>query len=177
MKSFYKNEDINVISSFNKLNVNLTYFEEINDKQPVNVSVSGASGFTGKNINAARIDKKGFEVQLNMNVIKTKNWNYEVSVNYANLLYNKVVAIAPGISRISLGGSAFGTRGATAFAALNETWGQLIGSKTVYDKGQPVILANGYYKVAADQNFVFLLYSLVLFAMLTIFSFSFSLLL
>ena len=141
------------IKLFNKLNVNLTYFEEINDKQPVNVSVSGASGFTGKNINAARIDKKGFEIQLNTNVIKTKNWNYEVSVNYANLLYNKVVAIAPGISRISLGGSAFGTRGATAFAALNETWGQLIGSKTVYDKGQPVILANGYYKVAADQNF------------------------
>lgn len=33
---------------FNKLNINFTYFEEINDKQPVSVSVSGASGFTGK---------------------------------------------------------------------------------------------------------------------------------
>lgn len=76
-----------------------------------------------------------------------------MSVNYANLLYNKVVTIAPGINRISLGGSAFGTRGATAYASLNETWGQLIGSATMYDKnGQPIILANGYYKVAADQN-------------------------
>jgi len=64
-----------------------------------------------------------------------------------------VVTIAPGITRISLGGSAFGTRGATAYAALDETWGQLIGSATVYDKtGNPIILANGYYKTAANQN-------------------------
>ena len=138
---------------FNKLNINFTYFEEINDKQPVSVSVSGASGFTGKNINAARIDKKGYEIQVNANIISNKIWTYDLSVNYANLLYNKVVTIAPGINRISLGGSAFGTRGATAYASLNETWGQLIGSATMYDKnGQPIILANGYYKVAADQN-------------------------
>ena len=138
---------------FNKLSANFTYFEEINDKQPVSVSISGASGYTGKNINAARIDKKGFEIQLNANIISNNLVTYDLSVNYANLLYNKVVTLAPGINRISLGGSAFGTRGATAFAALNETWGQLIGSATVYDKtGNPVILANGYYKTAANQN-------------------------
>jgi hypothetical protein len=138
---------------FNKLSANFTYFEEINDKQPVSVSISGASGYTGKNINAARIDKKGFEIQLNANIISNSLVTYDLSVNYANLLYNKVVTLAPGINRISLGGSAFGTRGATAFAALNETWGQLIGSATVYDKtGNPIILANGYYKTAANQN-------------------------
>ena len=138
---------------FNKLSANVTYFEEINDKQPVSVSISGASGFTGKNINAARIDKKGYEIQVNANIISNSLLSYDLSVNYANLLYNKVVTLAPGITRISLGGSAFGTRGATAFAALNETWGQLIGSATVYDKtGNPVILANGYYKTAANQN-------------------------
>jgi len=108
-----------------------------------------------KTINAARIDKKGFEVQLNTNIINTKTWNYEVSLNYANLLYNKVVTIAPGISRISLGGSAFGTRGATAFAALNETWGQLIGSKTVYDKGQTCYFTKWLLQSSCRSKFWF----------------------
>jgi len=138
---------------FNKLNANFTYFEEINDKQPVGVSISGASGYASKNVNAARIDKKGFELQLSATIVENNTFSYDLSVNYANLLYNKVVKIAPGITRISLGGSAFGTRGATAYAALDQTWGQLIGYGTVYDNGKPVILANGYYKTADNTNF------------------------
>jgi len=138
---------------FNKLNANFTYFEEINDKQPVGVSISGASGYASKNVNAARIDKKGFEVQLNATLVENSTFTYDLSVNYANLLYNKVVKIAPGITRISLGGSAFGTRGAIAYAALDQTWGQLIGYGTVYNNGKPVILANGYYKTADNNNF------------------------
>jgi TonB-linked SusC/RagA family outer membrane protein len=137
---------------FNKITANFTYFEEINDKQPVSVSISGASGFTSSNINAARIDKKGYEIQINANIISNKIWTYDLSVNYANLLYNKVVAIAPGISRISLGSDAFGQ--ATAYAELGETWGQLIGPGTAKDKdGNAIINSNGTFKIAQNQHF------------------------
>jgi TonB-linked SusC/RagA family outer membrane protein len=114
----------------NKLGVNITYYNEDNNGEPVGVSQSGVSGYTSKLINAARIKKEGIEVLVNATPIITKNFTWQLSMNYSYLIKNPVVQLAPGIGtggQTLLAGGAFGTRFARAFQEVGSDWGQLIG--------------------------------------------------
>ncbi len=114
----------------NRLGINLTYFNEDNNGEPVGVAQSGVSGFTSKLINAARIKKSGLELLVTASPVSTKNFNWQVSMNYSYLINNPVVQLAPGIGaggQTLLSGGAFGTRFARAFQEVGLDWGQLIG--------------------------------------------------
>lgn len=114
----------------NRLGVNLTYFNEDNNGEPVGVAQSGVSGFTSKLINAARIKKSGLELLVTASPVSTKNFSWQVSMNYSYLINNPVVQLAPGVGaggQTLLSGGAFGTRFARAFQEVGLDWGQLIG--------------------------------------------------
>ena len=114
----------------NKLGVNVTYYNEDNNGEPVGVAQSGVSGFTSQLINAARIKKEGIEVLVNATPINRKNFSWQISLNYSYLIKNPVVQLAPGIGaggQTLLAGGAFGTRFARAFQEVGLDWGQLIG--------------------------------------------------
>ncbi len=114
----------------NRLGVNIVYYNEDNNGEPVAVAQSGVSGFTSKRINAARIKKEGIEVIVNATPVTTKDFNWQVSLNYSYLIKNPVVQLAPGIGtggQTLLAGGAFGTRFARAFQEVGSDWGQLIG--------------------------------------------------
>ncbi len=111
----------------NRLGLNVVYFNEVADKIPVSVSVSGVSGFTSTSVNAARVERQGVELVLNGKAVSTKDWNWDLSTNFSYLIKNPVKEIVAGQNQILLSGGSFGTRFARAFQVKGEDWGQLIG--------------------------------------------------
>ena len=67
-----------------RLGLDLTYYDQTTEDQIINISVSRATGYSSKLINAGRIANKGFEVVLYGTPIKSsRGFSWDVSVNYA----------------------------------------------------------------------------------------------
>lgn len=129
----------------NRIRFNLTYYNEVNDKAPLSVAVSGVSGFTSQTINAARVDRSGIEIELGGSIIQKKNLSWDVNTTFGYLLDNQVKALAPGLNSYTLAGGAFGTRFARAFHYVGKQWGMLTGGGIARNaEGQPLITTNGF---------------------------------
>ena len=127
----------------NRLGLNIIYFNEVADKIPVSVAVSGVSGFTSTSVNAARVDRQGIEVVLNGRAVSNANWSWDLSANFSYLIANPVKEIVEGQNQILLSGGSFGTRFARAFQVKGEDWGQLIGGGIKRNAdGQPIVDPN-----------------------------------
>ncbi len=138
-----------------RLGVNFTYYNDDNDGEPLNVAVSGVSGFTSVANNAVHIQREGFEVQVTASPLKGKNLNWDLSKTFGYSIKNPVVEIL-GVptGRVLLAGGSFGTRFARAFQEKGKNWGQLIGGGIKRNAaGQKVInAATGAYVVDADKH-------------------------
>jgi TonB-linked SusC/RagA family outer membrane protein len=110
-----------------RLGLNVLYYNEDNNKEPLAVQVDPVSGFTSLVVNAARIKRQGVEVQLNATPVRGKNFTWDITKTFGYIFSNKVVSIYQNQQRVLLSGGAFGTRFARAFQELNSDWGQLIG--------------------------------------------------
>jgi len=86
----------------NRLGVDATYYSSQQTNQIIDIPVSPASGFTFKSVNAGRIDNKGVEVMVYITPVKTKDFNWEITINYAKNI-NEVVELAPGVDQYVLG--------------------------------------------------------------------------
>jgi len=129
----------------NKVRLNATYYNENNKNEPLAVSVSGVSGFTSQTINAAWISRQGIELELGVDIMKKKDFNWTVNTTAAYLLDNKVRALAPGLTSYTLAGGSFGTRFARAFHFVGQQWGMLRGGGIARNaQGQPLITTNGF---------------------------------
>jgi hypothetical protein len=101
-----KNESLEFGGDFrfflDRVRLDLTYYNQKSINQIVNIPISGASGYTSKTINAGRIDNKGVEVLLAITPIKTKDFKWDLTFNFAKN-QNKVVELAEGIEQFTLG--------------------------------------------------------------------------
>jgi TonB-linked SusC/RagA family outer membrane protein len=136
----------------NRYGINVTFYFEDNDGEPLSVAISGTAGFTSKLINAARIKRQGFEIILNAKPLtNVKNFDWDITSTFGYIIKNPVVRLIEGTDRILLAGGAFGTRFARAFQEVkwirgpgdtvrNLDWGQLIGGGIKRNnEGQPLI--------------------------------------
>jgi TonB-linked SusC/RagA family outer membrane protein len=138
----------------NRLGFNAVYFWEKADKIPVNVTVSGVSGFTTTTVNAAVVQRSGIELVMNGRAISSKDWNWDLSATFSYLINNPVKQIVEGQTQIPVesadpnnsaftSAGAFGTRFARAFQVKGQDWGQLVGGGIKRnDAGQPIINPN-----------------------------------
>ncbi len=141
----------------NRLGVNIVYFNETADKLPVNVSISGVSGFTSTSVNAAKVTRTGIETIVQGKAIANKNFSWDISATYSYLINNPVKEIVEGSDQILIqnglgtvagnSSGAFTTRFARAFLVKGEDWGQLIGGGIKRNAdGQPIVdPATGLY--------------------------------
>jgi hypothetical protein len=139
----------------NRMGLNITYYNEDNNGEPVAISQSGVSGFTSKLINAAEIKKEGIEVLLTATPISTKDLTWDVSMNYSYLIKNPVVKLAPGAangSQTLLAGGSFGTRFARAFQELGSDWGQLIGGGILRNSDGKMVIDPSTGNYLTDVN-------------------------
>lgn len=141
----------------NRLGLNLTYYDETIDKEPVAVSVAGTSGYTSRTANAGKILRQGLEVELFVHAVKKNNFDWKANFNIAKLLNNDVIDVDGDAStndkRILLSGGAFGTRFARAFQVEGMAASQLIGGGIMRNAdGQAMIGANGLFATDAAKN-------------------------
>jgi hypothetical protein len=109
--------------------------------QILNATVSSASGFTSKAINAGLIQNRGFEVMLGVVPVRTAaglEWNS--TFNYSHNR-NKVVELAPLINSITLGSGLFAD--ARVVAAVGQPYGQIMARGFQRDSVTGAIMTSG----------------------------------
>lgn len=142
----------------NRLGLTVTYYEQRNKDQIIDVSIPAASGYDRRLINAGRIDRYGVEVTLDGRPVATKDFSWDVTVNYARNR-SRVVELAEGITSIyQAGGSYTSGTGNAAYAPgvwniVGESFGQLRGTGIKKYNGIPVLNANGTYVREDNVNF------------------------
>ncbi len=84
--------DLNILKS--RVGLEFTYYKTNSKNQLVRVQTPPASGYQSKFINAGNIQNSGIEVTLNFTPIKSPDFSWVASINYAKNT-NKVISIAP----------------------------------------------------------------------------------
>ncbi len=140
----------------NRIGLGFTYYNEKKIDEILSVPVTGASGFTSKLINAGRIDRSGIELQLNATPVKTKDFNWDMTLNFAKNK-SKIIELAEGVDAILVDGGAgtFSTSsGAAVVHQVGAEWGQLRGGGFKRDaNGTKMVAADGLYIQQADTYF------------------------
>jgi len=95
------------------------------------------------------IENKGIELTLFGTPVKTKNFSWDMSVNWTKNT-NKVISLFDGIDNLQI--QAF-QGGVTFNATVGEPYGTLRARSRVTDgNGNYIIASSGYYKTEADQT-------------------------
>jgi TonB-linked SusC/RagA family outer membrane protein len=95
--------------------------------------ISSATGYTGTTLNSARMETKGTEVLLNLTPVKTRNFSWDMTVNFTKLS-NVVQEVAPNLPMTGVG---------FVYAMVGQPYGVLYG--TAFSK-----TANGQLRVNAQ---------------------------
>ena len=125
----------------NLLTVDVTYYDKVSkDLLTSGVPLAPSSGFTNASENAGSLSNKGWEVQVGVTPVKTKDFQWHFDVNWAKNT-NKIKALAPGVAFLQFAG--FIDPGIFAFA--NQAYGTIYGTHYQRDtKGNMLIGDNGY---------------------------------
>lgn len=140
----------------NRFGLNVNYYNEKMDEQPVSISVAGESGVTSKTVNAASVKREGIEFTFDGKLINNKNFSWSVTKTVGWLINNPVTKIIEGQTKIQPSGwiGAFGSRYASAYQVLDQDWGQLQGGGFMYgDNNQPMIDPNTGLYITGDPNY------------------------
>lgn len=134
-----------------RIGFDVSYYNSKTEDQITPVPVSTATGFTSKLLNAGTIENKGVEVSLNLNPIRTENFNWDLTVNWAKN-ESTVLELTDGIDNLQL---ASPQGGISINAIPGQPYGTIRGTDYVYDSaGNRVINANGYYAKTPNSNYV-----------------------
>ena len=126
-----------------RLGLDVSYYATKTKDQIVPVSVSAATGFLFTYVNSGIIQNKGFEASLRGTPIKTKDFSWNINLNWSRNR-NKVLLLYGESKNLQI---ATYQGGVSINASLGQPYGTIQGSNFVYnDKGQKVVDADGYYK-------------------------------
>ncbi|MCX6273335.1 MAG: SusC/RagA family TonB-linked outer membrane protein [Bacteroidetes bacterium] len=133
MKSFEIGTDLRFLN--NRIGLDFTYYKNRNEDVILAVPLAGSSGFTEGYMNAATMENKGIEILLNATPYKTKDFKWDLIVNFTKNK-NMVVSLAEGVDNVGLGGFT----GAEVRAVAGKPYGSIYGTHWVKDtKGNMVI--------------------------------------
>ncbi len=135
---------------FRRIGLDVAVYENNNTDQIINIDVSPSSGFTEAQINAGNIKSRGIELSLTGSPVATKDFNWEVSLNWARSS-NMVEELAPGFETYIYGTTRYDTR---LEHRVGKEWGTFVSRKwKVDDKtGQTIILSNGQPDYNINQD-------------------------
>lgn len=145
-KSYEFGTDIRLFN--NRVGIDFTYYKASTANQILPISVSSASGFSRKVINAGEIENKGIELFVNAIPVQLSNsFTWEVSVNFSKNR-SKVVSLVEGISNYVL----LSYNGLTIEARPGQSFGNIVGY--AYDRtpeGRKIVGDDGAYTRGTDR--------------------------
>ena len=134
-KSFEIGTDLGFFD--NRINLNFTYYNIYSYDQILPVNIASSSGADQLTINTGALRNSGIEFIINSNIIRGKNFSWDIGVNGAHNR-NKVVSIAPGVDQIPLG-SWFNSNGVNMNAHVGDDYGTIYGYDYLVQNGQKVV--------------------------------------
>lgn len=120
---------------FSRVNLEVTYYDKQSSDILVDRPLPGSSGFRSILSNAGKMQNRGVEVLASADVIKKKDFTWNVELNWS-MNKNKVLALAEGVDEYQLE-VAFASVG--AYAIVGQPYGALYGGRWMRHNGQLVI--------------------------------------
>ena len=121
----------------NRIGIDVTYYNSTTKNQILNIPLSITSGYGSRSINAGKIKNWGYEVMLNIQGIKSKNFRWTTDFNFsANR--SKVVELRDGLTNFVMA-----SRRVTVEARVGERMGDLYGIG--FARAQNTDAAQPYY--------------------------------
>ncbi|GAA4426233.1 SusC/RagA family TonB-linked outer membrane protein [Pontibacter saemangeumensis] len=134
-----------------RLGLNATYYNRITENQIIPLSLSAATGYTFRYINAGEVENKGFEVNLYGTPVKTSDFSWDINVNWAKN-QNKIIELTEDQNTMVITNAPFAVR---LEAREGESFGSIIGYDFRYnDAGEKIVLENGTYARSAEQGVI-----------------------
>lgn len=133
----------------NRIGLDFTYYTQNSKNQIMRLNTTGASGYNSMLVNAGEIENKGVEIVLNTRPIQTKDFSWDVNINFSKNS-NKVKRLASGIKEFELESARW--IDVKVAAVEGENYGSILGRDFLRnDAGQVIVDANtGLPKVTDD---------------------------
>lgn len=147
----------------NRLGLDMTVYKQSTKDQILSLPVSSSTGYSKSMINAGEITNKGIEMSISATPVKSKNFNWQSTINFAKNI-NEVVKLHEEVKDYEL--SAARWANAFIYAQEGEAYGSIVGPKlkrtekgeVIYKDGLPIveeelsILGNGNYDFTLGFN-------------------------
>ncbi|SEW19445.1 SusC/RagA family TonB-linked outer membrane protein [Chitinophaga arvensicola] len=124
----------------NRIGLDVSYYNKVSKDLIYETDISAAAGFQSAVINAGKITNKGIEVTLTATPVQTKNFNWNIAVNYSK---NKsmINELSEAVSQIQIGG--FTSPG--IYLIAGQPYGTIMGTRQARDaSGKKLIDDDGY---------------------------------
>ncbi|MGJ1391818.1 SusC/RagA family TonB-linked outer membrane protein [Sphingobacterium spiritivorum] len=87
----------------NRVGLEVSYYNKKSENQIIQQPIAPTSGYSSRVANAGKLSNKGIEVMLDVTPVKTENFTWNVTGNFAKNKY-KLESLAEGVDNIFLGG-------------------------------------------------------------------------
>ena len=126
----------------NRVGFDVTIYKSITEDQIMPLSLSGATGYTSKIINAGKMENKGIEFKLDLVPVKLNDFEWTTTLTLARNK-NKVIDLIEGVDYYRIIAAPFKVE---VGAYKGDEYGVIMGTDYVYDdKGNKKIDADGLY--------------------------------
>ncbi len=138
----------------NRIGLNATYWDRTNKNFPLAATVSPYTGYGSVTTNAGEVKKTGIDIQLFLNPVKTKNFDWTINATWGKLLKNDVISINEKLNINTQSSQVSGNGNINMVSTVGKRWGQLrgVGIKR-NEAGIPIITADGLYTPQLDVDF------------------------
>lgn len=135
----------------NRLGLDVAYYHRKTKNQILSLSQSAATGYTSRWVNAGLIENKGFEVTLSGTPVKTADFSWDITANWAKN-DNVITELTPDQKTYVMANAPFAVR---LEAREGESMGSIVGYNYVFDEqGRKVVGANGTYLRSPEQEVI-----------------------
>jgi len=134
-----------------RLGLDITYYDEDRKDAIVTIPLPASSGYEGLVTNSGLANRKGIEVSLTGSPVKTDNFSWDVTLNFAK---NKTMVLDLPVDAVQI--SRTGSFGFVRVKNVEgEEWGQLQGTGYKRDDNGNIIIdpTTGLYVTENNQNF------------------------
>lgn len=134
----------------NKVRLDFAWYNTNSINQVLEIKTTAASGYTSQLLNAGKINNKGYEIQLDVIPVETKDFRWNIGLNYSSNKSKVVVLDRDGlIENYTIGSSG----GVEVLASVGQKYGILYG--TAYqrdDNGNIIVASNGLPKADPQKK-------------------------
>lgn len=132
-----------------RLGFDIATYQANSYDQIMPVSVSPTSGVSNRFVNSGEIENKGWEIGITGTPVRTKDWNWDVTVNWWTNK-NEVLSLYEGVENMLI----YSQWDASINATVGQPYGTIRGTDFVWTNGEKTVDENGYYMKSASDTVI-----------------------